>query len=236
MKLSKKLIISSLSTTAALSFVAALSGTLAWYQYNTRVSTTIIGTNVAETGSLQISLDESNWTKDLVTSDLIGGADHIDLKPVTFGAMLENNTRPNKGYMKPDASANGEWDAVHNTLANVPGSYEDIYQEAKPNVDYIEYTVYLRAMEVENQSGLVQKEKDVYLSNIIFMDTNGNISSGLRAHIAIDADRDDVFETNYLVSKNEVKILNSVALLMSMVLTVLIKSKDQRGMLDAMKW
>ncbi len=207
MKISKKLVVSSLSTAAALSFVAALSGTLAWFQYNTRVSTTIIGTGVAETGALQISADQTNWKRDLVTEDLIG--EHIDLKPVTFGAMNLDGSMPAKAYMKPDASENWkENDSDYTVNDHTPGSYADVYQEATVNEDYIQYSVYIRALQVDNVAGgEKQVVKDVYLSNILFADIDGEIASGLRAHLAIDSDGNGDADKFYLISKNEVKNL-----------------------------
>ena len=200
MKIGKKVIVSTLSTTMAVAFVAALSGTVAWYQFNTRVSTTLIGTNVADTGVLQISKDEIDWKRDLITSDLVGN--EINITPVTFGQMNVDGSLPAQAYMKPEDSSNGQ-------IGVTPGSYADVYQQATANVDYIQYTVYIRAQEVNNvANGIEQVEKAVYLSDITMQDVNGAVTEGLRVHLAIDADRDGNDEKNLLISKSEVKDLD----------------------------
>ena len=91
MKISKKIIISSLSTALGVSMVGAISGTVAWYQYNTAVRTSLIGMNVAETGVLEISATSATtgFRRDLVTSDLGVDTTSIikgDLKSITISA------------------------------------------------------------------------------------------------------------------------------------------------------
>ena len=199
MKISKKVVVSALSTTMAVAFVAALTGTVAWYQFNTRVSTTTIGTNVADTGALQISTDEINWGRDLITKDLVNPVDPsgIEFTPVTFGAMNRDGSIPSQAYMKPEASENG--------YATNPGSYAEVYQPAEANKQYIQYTVYIRAQEVNNVSGGVEQvEKDVFLSDITFQDVDGQVASGLRAHLAIDTDGNGKDDKFLLLSKDGV--------------------------------
>ena len=113
MKINKKLVVSSLSTVMAVSLVAGITGTIAWYQFNTRVSTTLIGTNVGRNGVLQIknhSDGDDGWRKDLVTADLVGH--EIRLTPVTFGALEESGALPGTAYKKP--SADSVWDQSEN--------------------------------------------------------------------------------------------------------------------------
>ena len=200
MKLSKKIIVSTLSTTMALGFVAALSGTVAWYQFNTRVSTTIIGTNVADTGVLQISTDEVNWGRDLITKDLISPANPSDVQftPVTFGKLNADGSLPAQAYMKPEASKNGEVGYLN------AGKYGSVYEQATRNKEYIQYTVYIQALEAKS-TGMERVAKDVYLSDITLDDNMGNtLIKGMRIHLSID---DGVETKNLLLAKQEVKDL-----------------------------
>lgn len=201
MKINKKVVVSSLSTTMALSFVAALSGTVAWYQFNTRVSTTLIGTNVASSGVLQIKRHadgEDGWRRDLVTEDLVGH--EIKLTPVTFGALEETGALPASAHKKP--AADSVWDQAEDARdAYDPDGYA-AYENAVANEDYIQYTVDIKAM----QSGS-QVAKDVYLSDITFADVDGKIATTLRAHLAIDSDGDGNADIFKLISKNEVNDL-----------------------------
>ncbi|MCR4911899.1 MAG: hypothetical protein K5925_05180 [Bacilli bacterium] len=205
MKISKKLVVSSLSTAAALSFVAALSGTLAWFQYNTRVSTTVIGTGVAETGILQIRKQGGEWTRDLITADLIGERENKALiTPVTFGKLEANDKLPDQAYKNPDAS--------ENAYATNLGSYDEVYEQADKEHDYIQYTVEFRAMDVENTgNGLKQVSVPVFLSNFLlenYVEAGaGSIIDGLRVHLAIDDEGDGAVNKNLLLSKNGVENL-----------------------------
>ena len=202
MKINKKIVVSSLSTVMAVSLVAGITGTIAWYQFNTRVSTTLIGTNVGRNGVLQIkehSADENSWRKDLVTADLVGH--EIKLTPVTFGALEESGALPGSGYKKP--AADSVWDQDEGARdAYDPDGYA-AYDNAVANEDYIQYTVDIKAI----QSG-AQVEKDVYLSDISFVDVDGKIAATLRAHLAIDTDGDGNADTFKLISKNEISDLN----------------------------
>ena len=54
MKLNKKIAVPFLSTVMGLSLIGGVGGAVAWYQYNSRVTASFIGTSVANTGVLQI--------------------------------------------------------------------------------------------------------------------------------------------------------------------------------------
>ena len=188
MKMKKGLIVSSLSTTMAVSLVAGIAGTIAWYQFNTRVSTTLIGTNVANSGVLQISKDGTNWGRDLVTADLVGH--EIELTPVTFGALNANDSLPDVAYK--NGHADSVWDELEEDRDAYDPSGYNAYEPAVKYKDYVQYTVYIKALEASN-TGEAQVAKDVYLTDITFDDVgSGVISSALRAHLAIDTTGDGV--------------------------------------------
>lgn len=199
---SKKLVISSLSTLMSVGLVAGITGTIAWYQYSTRATTTIIGTSVSNTGVLQISKDHVNWTRDLITADIIGEREGgSQITPVTFGKMNDDGSLPTNAYKRPDAS--------ENPYGGLPGSYSQVYQVADAEHDYIQYTVYLRALVNDNVTGGQQKVKlPVFLSDIMLDDIGGgSISKGLRVHLAIDENADDTYDNYYLLSKEKVENL-----------------------------
>ena len=67
--MNKKIIIPLFSTIAGLSLIGGTSGAVAWYQYNTRVTTSFVGTSVADSGILQIgykanSTSPISWGRD----------------------------------------------------------------------------------------------------------------------------------------------------------------------------
>jgi hypothetical protein len=107
MKVNKKVLIPLFATAMSLSAIGGISGAIAWYQYNSKVTSSYVGASVADTGVLQIGtyqkvFDENGdpvyvdpqaqnpvqkevlvWGRDLVKPN----ADR--LVPVTFGAMQE---------------------------------------------------------------------------------------------------------------------------------------------------
>ncbi len=75
----RKFIIASLSTLAACSLVGSLSGTIAWYQYSTRTTASIMGTDASCTDNLKMMIgygDEADkatsdeWISELNSSDI----------------------------------------------------------------------------------------------------------------------------------------------------------------------
>ena len=181
--LGTKITVASLASLMSLAMVGGIAGTVAWYQFNTRVTTTIIGTNVSNTGVLQISKDGAEWTRDLITEDLIGQRTNGALiTPVTFGQLNEDGSLPAHAYKAPDASENAY-------IANVNelGSYAHVYQQADKEHDYIQYDVYLRTM-AANNGGLEQVSLPVFLSDILLDNVGGEIAKGLRVHLAIAED------------------------------------------------
>ena len=206
-KVSKKLIVSSLASVMAVSLVGAVTGTVAWYQYNTRVTTSLIGLNVAETGVLQISTAaDSGFTSDLITSDL---ASDVDVTPMTWdldqpaAAVALTGA---KGYKNPNYAKNRE--AADADAGHAAGSYADVYQLAGAG-DYIQFTVYLQAKTVDNvDGGFNLKAEDIYLEDFVLEDIGSDlIASGLRVHLAIDAANDGTDEVFWLLSKGEVSAL-----------------------------
>ena len=107
MKFNKKVFIPVLATAMGLSVIGGIAGAVAWYQYNSKVSTSFAGASVADTGVLQIGtyqkvFDENGdpvyvdpsaanpvqkevlvWGRDIVRPNL------DRLVPVTFGDMNE---------------------------------------------------------------------------------------------------------------------------------------------------
>lgn len=179
MKINKKnVIIPSLLTTISAALVGSIAGTVAWYQYNTRVSASYYGTSAGSaTENLQLSLDGSNWKTELKATDIQTylndhGHNGSNLRPVTTGAQ--------------------EKDKELNTLRKNP-----IYQHAKTETwgladykeDYITFPIYLRVQDVDGKqdtANATMLEKKVYLQNL-FLDGKGtskDITDALRFHLS----------------------------------------------------
>ena len=201
MKISKKIIVSSLSTALGVSLIGAISGTVAWYQYNTAVRTSLIGTNVADTGILEISATNAadSWKANLYTSDytFVGGRTNTNITPVTFydgtNNLASNVALPANAYKKPDAAKNAN-------AAN-PGSFANVFEAATAQYDYIQYSFYVRARTVDDATGgLVQKAEEVLLKDFTLEDVpDGNIVSGMRVHLNIDPDNNVETANTYML-------------------------------------
>lgn len=206
MKFSKKLIVSSLASVMAVSLVGAITGTVAWYQYNTRVTTSLIGFNAAETGILEISTDNSVWKRDLTTADLVfaDSRTNTELHPMTFAGANQTAT----GALNT-ANAYKNPDVVNKVVASdgsdyaSRGHYAEAWDVATAQKDYIQFDLYVRAREV-SESGFTQTAEDVYMTDFVLANVGSSaIVEGLRIHMAIDpngvADSGD--EVNFLFSK-----------------------------------
>ena len=179
MKINKKnVIIPSLLTTISAALVGSIAGTVAWYQYNTRVSASYKGVTAgSKTENLQLSLDKSNWKTELKAADIQTyltehGHNGSNLRPVTTGAQ--------------------EKDKELNTLYRNP-----IYQHEKVETwgladaeeDYITFPIYLRVQDIngkQDTADATMLEKKVYLQNLL-LDGKGSdkdITDALRFHLS----------------------------------------------------
>ncbi|MBR4378107.1 MAG: hypothetical protein IKP50_04445 [Bacilli bacterium] len=166
MKINKKLLIPVFASAMGLSVIGGLSGAVAWYQYNTKVSASYMGVTTADGGVLQISTNGTDWDRDLYF-----GSATSKLHPVTFGDLGNELELPTKARKHPHAGVAdpSQWD------------------EATVNVDYYQFNMYVKALKLENGE-YVQKAVNVYLEDFVLQAiTEGktDIGSALRVHLDI---------------------------------------------------
>lgn len=107
MKLNKKLIIPAFALLAGASLVGSVSGTIAWYQYSTRVNASYIGSSAGTIGNLQIRINDGtdrDWGTRVSTDDVLN---YLSLN--NFGQEVEPVTSGNLG--KNDSLKKTAWDA-----------------------------------------------------------------------------------------------------------------------------
>ncbi len=175
MKFNKKLVVATLSTALGLGIVGSITGTVAWYQYSTRATTSIIGSSGGKTGVLQIKMagaEDSTYTRDLYTATLTSGRSNTVLYPCTFGGIDNNVALPSTAKRNPVAGKGN------------PENWED----ATSAVDYIQYSVTLRAQQYNPSTEQVEplQNINIYLSDIMLEDaetTAGDLTTALRMHI-----------------------------------------------------
>ena len=220
MKLNKKVLIPVFATAMGLSVIGGITGAVAWYQYNSKVTTSFVGASVADTGVLQIGrmqkmvdsngdpiMDDSVspavqketivWGRDFVQPD----ADH--LIPVTFGAfedvLDENNdptgvkVLPKTAYSYPEAGCgSGYLGHSVGTEHSIPG-----WKVAEKGKDYAEFEVYFKAEQTDTSdpSGYKQVARDVFMSDYIFRSVADNkfTHEALRVYLEINDGKDGTF-------------------------------------------
>jgi len=190
--MNKKVIIPLFASAMGLSLLGGISGAVAWYQYNSRVSASFLGASVADTGVLQIGtmemVDDDNdpetpkveqytWGRDL---SFMG--EKANLIPVTFGAMGANNALPPKAYAYPESGAGEGYTQIDPDL---PG-----WVEAKEGEHYAQFEFYLRAYQTDDTEaeGYKLVARDVFLSNVILASVTDDkvAEDALRVHIAVE--------------------------------------------------
>lgn len=180
MKISKKVLIPVFATAMGLSVIGGVSGAVAWYQYNTKVSTSWVGVTSADGGVLQIKKStDTAWNS---YADF-GHATNAKLHPITFGALtatssLESVTprkHPEAGVTDPE-----EWD------------------EANAEYDYYQFAFNLQAKKLDPTSHeYVACEAHVKIDDLHIAATGANqdVGSAVRVHLSSGT-------TNKLLSKD----------------------------------
>ena len=194
MKTNKKhIIIPALMMAVGVGLVGSISGTVAWYQYSTRVTAAYIGTSAKASENLQIkviSADDTNFYKTEAVTDgyfqdlqsaavasAIGGATAkygTKLSPITTGELAKNAALPAtlKGNPIYQYAATSQW--ADATIAN-----------------YVQFKLSFRALDVDG-TGSAYLAKNVYLTNLTIMDNADNatnskgtdLSDAVRVHIS----------------------------------------------------
>ena len=202
--MNKKVLIPIFATAMGLSVIGGISGAVAWYQYNSRVTASYVGTSVADTGVLQIGWDGASgieWGRDY--AEMEGNK----LYPVTFGALQTVSEKPNclpsQGYYSPEAGA-GEGYANHNS--SDPAFPH--WLEASEGAQYAQFSLYFKATQTDGSasSGRKAVARKVYFTDVVLkcVDAGGNEAAGKIAEQAIRVHMDVENGTNRLFSKSQV--------------------------------
>ena len=175
MKFNKKIIVASLSTVMGLSIVGAITGTVAWYQYSTRSTVSLVGTSTGNSGLLQISKTgaANSWVTNLDGSDT-GSTNNNKLSPVTFGALKADGSLESDAFTLPEYGKAG---------------YSD-WLKATKGKQYLQYDIYLRSVKIKTNGDEELVARDVYLSDITIADADPtddrDASGALRVHLDVD--------------------------------------------------
>lgn len=215
--MNKKVIVPFLSSVIGLSVAGGLGGAFAWYQFSSQVTTSFIGTSVAEGGLLQIGYYDDDAHKVVWGRDLV--KENAKIVPVTFGALKTRtsdnkaNCLGDKAYGRPEAGRQGGNDYTSGWEVMSTGYYQ--------------YDIYLRALEADASAegdashdvapGYKQVAKPVYLSDVHiegvgetaqYSAGGKTISDAVRIHLDVEG----ATNPNRLISKAKIAEANKLPL------------------------
>ena len=216
----KSIIIPAFALLIGASLAGSITGTVAWYQYSTRVNAAYVGVSGGTSGNLQMrikgydALNPTNdgWVSRITFGDietylgtLAGSADNYGEKivPITSGNMDKDDALPTNFYGNP--------------LYGQSGASYDSWQVAKKE-NYVFLPLELRYVERDGtkEAGEDEKnvEKEVFLSDLLIQEDKANanvnapkedLSDAIRFHINSFAEADRNTPANHknrLISKN----------------------------------
>ena len=230
-----RIVIPTLSICLGAAIVGSISGTVAWYQYSTRVSAAYLGTSAGTAGNLKLRIKGTNtdtddkWTTSL-THDAI--SDYLahegigqEILPITGGNIGEDDAI--KTYNAAADPDNDPADMkplfyknpVRSYTENVP--YGDSWIKADESM-YVQIPLELCFIEYDGKptssTNNVDKEylkKDVYISDLLikedYQNTAGDnnfvdLSSAVRVHVSSSYKEED--DQGQLVSKTKDKLIS----------------------------
>ena len=181
MKISKKVLIPVFATAMGLAVIGGVSGSVAWYQYNNKVTANFVGVSVTDKGVLQISESASGSYVRSVdkTTD-----PKLKLKPVTFGDTADG-VGSKQGWMYPEAGAGVGY---YEHSGNNPG-----WEKAVKGTDYIQFDLYFNAYENDSSAtttnGKKYVQKSVRISDSFIRCLNSSTGAVDANHLADQAAR-----------------------------------------------
>ena len=111
MKIKKKsIIIPAFALLIGASLAGSISGTVAWYQYSTRVNAAYVGVSGGTSGNLQIKLGDGEWTTRLTKETIAAYINNAEknpnkygksIQPITSGTMIQDGAVPTDFYLNP---------------------------------------------------------------------------------------------------------------------------------------
>ena len=117
----KSIIIPAFTLLIGAALAGSVSGTVAWYQYSTRVNTAYVGVSAGESGNLQVKLANGEWstriTFDQIDTYLSNNSIGQKFAPITSGEMDKDDDVPAKFYRNPIAGHGpyAEWEEADET-------------------------------------------------------------------------------------------------------------------------
>ena len=202
MKINKKVLIPIFATAMGLSVIGGISGAVAWYQYNSKVTASYIGVSTADTGVLRIKEGSGAWTR------AVDKGNNNTLKPVTFEKDANGKFDTTKGWTTPEAGAGNALGhgSYYVKQDYSPASGTDAEVKEHPgwlqagSSDFAQFDLYFDAYQVnpqEDDEGYTHVARAVYISKSMLrcLDANNQVITGKVAEDAIRV-QFDIFNQN----------------------------------------
>ena len=196
----KKIIVSALVLVSGFGLAGSITSTIAWYQYSTRTNAALVGVAGGVKGNLQMRFKvenqaaEDGWTnkitKEQMATYLTSKNSGTNIVPITSGNLAKDAALPDFFYCNPIYGH-----AVQNTWKQAVAK------------NYVSIPLEIRFVEEDGEGNKVNLAKNVYLSDLYLekdasSETDGDISSALRLHVASFSQTSPAAKTYHLVSKN----------------------------------
>ena len=209
----RSIIIPAFALLIGASLAGSISGTVAWYQYSTRVNAAYVGVSGGTSGNLKMRIRDNSYdattgdwetflTKDAISAYLAGTSFGGKVLPITSGDMDKTDAVPAKFYSNP--------------VYGVEGAYATAWEEAAAS-SYIVLPLQLCFSEQQSAANNIDVEshnvaKSVYLTDLYLAadasnatNSKGDLSDAIRFHINAYTDADALVPANHinrLISKN----------------------------------
>jgi len=216
----KKVMVSALAVAMGAALVGSISGTIAWYQYSTRVTTAMVGTSAGVSRNLQIRIKDvadanlkvfgdtgDNWRSEITTSEITSYLENVKSKAEEKlgDSYKETNYSSNKA-MRPITTGEIKKDSAVDKFYGNP-----VYQESDEEnwitalkSDYVEVTFEVRALKGDGNitdgdvANPALSEESVFLTDLTIqqkaVEGKKDISDAVRVHFSVGTN-------NYLLSK-----------------------------------
>ena len=171
MKMNKKIIVSTLALAMGAGLAGSISGTMAWFQYSTRVQAAYIGSSAHCSEALEVSADAgSHWYTELNNEKMqaakVGGT---ALEPISTGNYDGTTALPSM-YKNPIYQ-------IENTS----------YWGAATAANYVQFNLQFHVKDINGADSASYLAKNLYLTDLtIKSDTGADLTKAIRVHFNVN--------------------------------------------------
>ncbi len=198
--------LASISSVAGMSLVGSIFGTVAWYQYSTRATASIMGSDAAVSENLQITLGNgttgANWKTDLTRNDIYNYMKDPTGTDMAFAVKPCTNVGAEKTENGGDKFVLNKDGALGTFYSHPVYQYADYTQWNTTTSDYIQFDLTLKS-NVKGKYTWGDKSLPVYLADLKIVQSGDktDITDAVRVHFSAKSSKDNSV-VNTLVSKN----------------------------------